>query len=497
MRAPAEPVDAFYATVRLLARFWIWFLFRRVAVRGADRVPPVGPVLLCINHPNNLVDSLLVGTVLPRKVHYLATATLFRNPLLARFLDRAGAIPVARRQDGDAGSERNADTFAACQRALDAGRLLAIYPEGRTHAEMRVQQIRTGAARIALAYESEGRGPAGAGTGPDRRPLALVPVGLSFGPRRSFRHPVLVAFGEPLALAPFVATYRDDPPAAVRALTAAIQSAMEAEVVHLRQVDVTEMLRAVETLYRDDLVDQLRAERGLPPDAVDVFRLSRTIAAAVEHFRRVEPDRVERLWRRIQRYRTLLAAGRIRDQAVRARLRGLPGPRPWRSWRAVAGLPLFLYGVAVNALPYLGPRWLARGMARKETDYATVRVLASVVSFPLGWGLETWAVARAAGPGWAVLFAASLPLSGLAAWHYLGGLARLSAELRLAGLLLTHRRRASRLLAERRAIVAELERAKTDFLAAGRPPPDVAPVPVAPGPLEGAARDGNGRPVAP
>jgi 1-acyl-sn-glycerol-3-phosphate acyltransferase len=50
----------------------------------------MGPVLLCINHPNNLIDSLLVGSVLPRKVHYLATAALFRNPLIARFLLRWG-----------------------------------------------------------------------------------------------------------------------------------------------------------------------------------------------------------------------------------------------------------------------------------------------------------------------------------------------------------------------------------------------------------------------
>ncbi len=50
-----------------LARFWIWFFFERVEVRHPERVPRMGPVLLCINHPNNLVDSLLVGSVLPRE----------------------------------------------------------------------------------------------------------------------------------------------------------------------------------------------------------------------------------------------------------------------------------------------------------------------------------------------------------------------------------------------------------------------------------------------
>ena len=196
MSPHAEQADRFYVLVRLVARFWIWFLFREVAVRHAERLPPAGPVLLCVNHPNNLIDSLLVAAVLQRKVHYLANAALFRNPLLAAFLLRVGAIAVHRRHDGPAGPDRNAETFAAAGRALAAGHVLAIYPEGTTHAETRVQRIKTGAARIALDYEA-----ARATALPKPRPpLSLIPVGLSFEARKSFRSRVLVAFGEPVPL---------------------------------------------------------------------------------------------------------------------------------------------------------------------------------------------------------------------------------------------------------------------------------------------------------
>ena len=467
----AEPADRFYAFVRMVARFWIWFLFRDVAVRHAGRVPPVGPVLLCVNHPNNLIDSLLVAAVLPRKVHYLTTASLFQNPVLAGFLTRVGAIPVHRRHDGQDRADRNADTFVACRQALDAGHVLAIYPEGTTHAEARVQRIKTGAARIALDYETA----RAAAPGTARSPLALVPVGLSFEARKSFRGRVLVAFGHPVPLGPYAGRVREDPVAAVQELTDEIQAAMEAQVVHVDRIDAAQVVRAVEELYRDELARQLRAERGLAPEAVDLFRLSRTIVEAVEHFKALEPDRVERLWHQIQHYRASLAAYRVRDHAVGARLAPAEAAHPFRAsgW-AVVGLPVFLYGAIVNALPYLLPRWLARAFARKETDYATIRLLASVVAFPLCWGLETWLVWRAAGAGWAVAFAASLPLSGLVAYHYLRGLNRLRGRMGFLVLALTHRQAASRLLVERRAILEELERAKTDFLAGARQAP--APV---------------------
>jgi 1-acyl-sn-glycerol-3-phosphate acyltransferase len=458
-----DPVDRFYGTVRLLARFWLWFFFRAVATRHPERVPASGPVLLCVNHPNNLIDSLLVGAVVSRQVHYLATAALFRHPLLARFLRRAGVIPVYRRQDDPDKMDRNAETFASCIDALIAGRLIAIYPEGTTHAEMRVQRIKTGAARLALAYEAARR-EREAGT-----ELALLPVGLTFEARKSFRSRVLVAFGSPIPVRPHLEQHRDDPVKAVDALTTRIQWAMEAQVIHADRVDTAELSRAIEELYRDELIRELRFERGLAAAEVDPLRLSRAIADAVAHFKTHDAPRVEHLWHRIQGYQAMLARYRIQDRAVRARLGRAPASRRLRaSGLAVLGLPLFAYGAAVNALPYFGPRWLSRRLARKETDYATVRLLASVVAFPLFWGLETWLVWRLTSPAWAVAFAVSLPVSGLVAYHYLAGLGRLGSRLRFASLALTQRHAAARLLAEREAIVADLEQARQDYVAASR-----------------------------
>ena len=542
---PDRSSDRLYGVVRAVGRFWLWFFFKRIDVRHSERVPARGPVLLCINHPNNLIDSLLVGAVLPRTVHYLATATLFRHPLLARFLTACGAIPVYRKTD-DAGAgerpsaapqrrppadepergaalprrpadsqerranaserradasvmgahaqphstvaeessglgdhrdrltgaeapgsaDRNAEMFAGCAAAFDREQLIAIYPEGTTHAESRVQRIKTGASRIALGYEH---------AHPGR--LAVVPVGLTFEARKSFRSRVLVSFGEPVPIAAYREAYARDPVKAVDAVTTEIQWRMEHEVVHVDRIAETALVRAVEELYRADLERELAEERGLAPEEIDPFRLSRGIVDAVDHFRGTDPERVERLWQCIQGYRALLATARLRDEAVRARsapseprtARRLPRALSRRivwSWEAALGFPLFVYGALVNWLPYYLPRTLARRMAKKETDYATTRLLASVVAFPVFWGLEIAIVWRLAGFAWAAAFAVSLPLSGSIAYRYLAGAGRLSRRLRLAALLLARHQDARQLVAERRAIIAELERAKTDYLAA-------------------------------
>jgi glycerol-3-phosphate O-acyltransferase/dihydroxyacetone phosphate acyltransferase len=463
-----EEVNLLYRAVRAIARFWLWFLFKAIEARDVGRVPRAGPVLLCINHPNNLIDSLLVGAVLTRRVHYVATAALFQNSLQARFLRACGVIPVFRREDDPDRMSENVSALAACLETLARGGVIGIYPEGTTHAERRVQRIRTGAARIALEY--------GAGRaddrGPGRPPLAVIPVGLTFEARKSFRGRVRVAFGEPVPTAPHLGLYRDDPAKAVGALTDAIQWAMEALVIQVDGLQAAAVARAVDALYRDRLVRELQAERGLPARQIDTIRLERSIATAVEHFERSDPARVARIGDRIIAYRALLAAYRVRDEAVRERLAHRPvRQRLRRGGAAVIGLPLFIYGAAVNALPYLLPRWIARRTARKETDYATTRLLASVVAFPLFWGVPTWLVWRGAGAAWALAFFVSLPASGLFAYQYFAGMGRLRHQLQLGALALTRAHAARRLLAEREALIAELDRARDEYLAARTTPP--------------------------
>jgi len=457
MSAP-ERMDGFYRAVRAVARFWLWFFFKAVDVRRPERVPREGPVLLCINHPNNFIDSLVVGAAVRRKVHYLATAGLFENPLVARFLLAAGAIPVWRKQDErtHASTDKNAETFAACTAAFERGALIAIYPEGTTHAEARVQRLKTGAARIALAWEVA-----------HPRTLAMVPVGLTFEARKSFRARVLVSFGARLPLHAYADAYREDPVKAVDALTRHLQEAMEAEVVNVERIDDAQLLQAIETLYRDVLARAVMDARGVGPRGVDRVRLSRSIVEAIGWFKAREPARVEAIWQRIRTYRALLAQYHLRDETVRARLERLPARRRIvSSWEAVVGFPFFLYGTLVNLLPYLVPRWLAQHLARKETDYATVRLLASIVAFPVFWGLQTWLVRSTAGGLVAALFALSLPLSGLIAYRYLAGAGRLGSRLRFAVLTATQSAAARRLVAEREAIVAELERATAEWLTA-------------------------------
>ena len=95
--------------------------------------------------------------------------------------ERRGRDPVYRRLDQGVDTSRNTETFAAVRAALADGDAVCIFPEGISHSTGRLEPLRTGAARMALAAEREGR------------PRALVAVGLNFDRKTAFRSRVTVA----------------------------------------------------------------------------------------------------------------------------------------------------------------------------------------------------------------------------------------------------------------------------------------------------------------
>ena len=454
--------DALYCAVRAFARLWIWIFFRRILVRHLERVPLRGPVLLAMNHPNNLIDALIIGAIIRRKIHYLATAALFENPFLAAFLGAMGVIQIHRRQDTAEPTERNAAAFEACYQALDAGAVIGIYPEGTTHAEPRVQRIRTGTARIVLEAEARHGGRLG---------VRLIPVGLTFAARKSFRSPIVLSFGEPVALAPHVARHATAPGEAMEGLTDALQAAMKAQIPHVERPDLTSLVRDVEALYGGDLIRMLMASRGLTPREIDPLRLSQKIVAGIHYYDAHDPERLVNIRRYLDRYERVLRMLHLKDEALhREQGAWTLGRHLWSALLGLLGFPLFLYGVLMNLLADSLPRFLSRRLARKETDYATTKLLLSVVAFPLFYGLQTWLVWRAFGAARGLIYGVSLPLSGLFALRYWAEIRGMARSLRVSYLNLTRHRMVTSLLGERERLIAEFDAARDDFLLATREP---------------------------
>src|SRR6266851_5839187 len=205
-----------------ILKFALRVYFRRIEVVGLDNVPRDAPIIFVLNHPNALVDPVFLLCLAPRRVSFVAKATLFRMPIISYFVRALDSLPAYRRQDEGQDVSRNLETFAAARRLLARGGTIGICPEGVSHNEPRLKRLKTGAARIALAAASDGA-----------FDLRIVPVGLYYTEKTTFRSSALLYFAEGLPVKPVTLEPDGTPPReAVRELSDQIETALREVMLH-------------------------------------------------------------------------------------------------------------------------------------------------------------------------------------------------------------------------------------------------------------------------
>ncbi|MER7437990.1 lysophospholipid acyltransferase family protein [Pseudonocardia alni] len=122
----------------------------RPRVRGADRIPATGPVILAANH-RAAVDTAFIPLVAPRRVAFLGKAEYFtgrglRGRLMAAFLGALGYIPVDR-----SNARAGLAALAAGREVLERGGAFGIYPEGTRSLDGKLHRGHTGVASLALS----------------------------------------------------------------------------------------------------------------------------------------------------------------------------------------------------------------------------------------------------------------------------------------------------------------------------------------------------------
>lgn len=448
---------------RGIARLALAIFFRRIELVGRERVPERGPLVVVANHGNGLIDPALLLSALPRPVRFLGKSTLWRNPALRPFLALAGVIPVFRRKDPGTDPSRNVETFTRCREALARGEAVALFPEGVSHGEPSLQPLKTGAARIALGAASAGVGP-----------VTILPVGLSFDARESFRSRALVSVGTPFqaVAAAGLAAPPDPPgddPTTVRALTAAIGRGLSDVTVQYRDWTEARLFERAVELYD-------RPEVTLPTTLplAEVHRLARELRTGFQELRAAAPEETARVAAAMARYDRLLASLALRDDQVAARY-------PWAGVARftarnlgvlLLGLPAAAVGVLLNALPYTLVRWLARRPSLSVDVRATWKLFGALFVYPLLWLGEAALAWRLGGPAAAAgLLLVALP-TGWVALLFVERWRRLVREARAFLLLRTRPRIRARLLAVRSQVRSQVQ--ALSELATGRPRP--APV---------------------
>jgi glycerol-3-phosphate O-acyltransferase/dihydroxyacetone phosphate acyltransferase len=474
--------------ITAVLRFALRVFFRRIEVVGRSRVPRDGACLFVLNHPNGLVDPAFLLAYAPRNVSFLAKSPLFRMPVIGFFVRALDSIPVYRKQDeGEGASSRNRETFERSAELLRRGGTIAICPEGASHSEPYLLPLKTGAARIALGAASEMRkdrrkdegrklkdeGEAerdevnaehdevDAGQASFHSPsliprpsLHVVPAGLYYTAKSSFRSGALLYFGEPIGVeAADLEEHGEPARERVRELSDRIAEALRSLTLNADRHEALAMVGRAERIFSSDEDEAASLEREL--------RRRRRFVEAYAFHRAHSPERLEVLEARIRQYEEALAQAGLEDPRQLSTATVSEYARAWTILTRVALFlllsPAALAGALLHYPAYKLAGLLATKFARQYDDVlSTFKIAAALLLFPLTWCALALLLYGFAG-WWGVLAALACgPLTGYVALRTREEFDRFRAGTRAALFFLRERSFFRSLLEERRRIRREI-----------------------------------------
>ena len=420
---------------RKFCRFMVSVFYRQVEYSGLEHLPAKGPLVICANHVNALVDAVVVQAFNERTVHPIARSGLFNQPLLKIVLSLVQAVPVYRAQDNDGKPLDNLDMFAACYERLQAGGCLLIFPEGQSHSDPRLREFKTGAARLVLGAREQGI------------QVQLLPVGLNFSAKGKFRSRVLVKIDPPLSLHEF-----SNKPEDVRELTARLQRQLEEVTLN---VDSVQDIMFLESLERFFAVRHGKYRRR----SLDVrLRALKKLANAQKKLRKSHPSLVENVRRQLHQFERTCRHWGIRDYHLNFDY------HPTLVTRFIVRsvlvltlvLPMAAWGYLNSSAPYILTRWSSLWVSKGKDQYDTAKMAFGLFFFWSFWLLQTLLVYYYLELGVALSYAASLPASAAVALYFRKEKQRIWENLRVFFLFVRKRKLKQYLLHKRQVLEREL-----------------------------------------
>ncbi len=427
-----------------LLRFTLRIYFRRVEVAGLEHVPRNTPVIFVLNHPNALVDPAFLLCLAPRRVSFLAKAPLFRMPVISYFVRALDSLPVYRQQDQGEDVSKNQETFKAAARWLAQGGTIGICPEGISHDEPGLQPIKTGTARIAL----------GAISSAEVSELKIVPAGLYYTAKTSFRSEALLYFGKPIdVIAPALEADGSLPRAAVRALSKTIEDALRAVMLDAQHEEALHTISRAEEIFSsatgDSSSSSLRSE----------LQLRQQFIKGYMKLLQQAPERIRKLETRITRFEQ-----KLRQAGLDPANLSPPKSAAVILHQILKRLLIFLImlgpaalGILIHFPAYRLGGLLSSSLFRNTEDVvSTIKIISAMLFFPLTWLIVAAIEFQLLGWQWALLTFPLLPLTGYLAMRFLEKWDASIGGLRALTFFLMQRRFFVRLLAERRIIKDEI-----------------------------------------
>ncbi|WP_405607204.1 lysophospholipid acyltransferase family protein [Polaribacter sp. Asnod1-A03] len=246
-----------YFSVKLFVKTSLFFYCKKIKVTGKKNIPKKGAILFAINHPNALLDPLLVTSNNPRENHFLVRADVFKKPLVKKILASLNLMPIYRIRDGRSQLSNNEEVFEKCFTILKKRQTLFIFPQGGHSRDRSIKPLSKGFIRIVFGAL-------------DKYPdldIAVIPVGITYQNSSTFPCKVAINYGKVIDAKTILQS--NSKPKAINILKENVSNQLKELTVHIPEDEnyktVLKKLNDANVDFTNvDLVNKMITENNIP-----------------------------------------------------------------------------------------------------------------------------------------------------------------------------------------------------------------------------------------
>ncbi|MFW6310041.1 MAG: 1-acyl-sn-glycerol-3-phosphate acyltransferase [Prolixibacteraceae bacterium] len=394
-----------YWCLKQYITFATWLIHKKTIVTGREKIPKNKPVIFAPNHQNALSDPMAILLNTSYQLVWLARADIFNSKILVNILRYMKIMPVYRLRDGKANLNKNDQTFTDAVKVLEHNKALALFPEAGHSGKRQMLPHKKAVPRIVFMAGEK------AGFSLD---VQIIPAGINYSHYWNFNRTVIVNFGDPIPVKDYFESYRKNPGAAIIELKNKIYQSILPLLINIRSKIHYHDFERIRNIYSSHFLQKL----NLPADTLNQFRAEQKLVNRLDQLEAEQPEQIKKITQNVNAYVFRLKKLKIKNRLVDEQ-QNRPGKLLRNILMLIAGLPLFIYGLIFNAVPFYTLDRVVRKKVKDKTFWSTFFLVGGIILFPLVYLAELLVLSSWIPGIWLKLaFVVSLPFAGKLAYKW-------------------------------------------------------------------------------
>ena len=394
-----------YWVLKQYVKFVDWIIVNKTIVIGKDNIPKDKPMIFVPNHQNALSDPLAILLNTKFQPVWLGRADIFKNKTVALLLRFIKIMPVYRIRDGKDELTKNDKTFADSIKVLENNGVLALFPEGTHVGKRQMISHKKAAPRIVFMAEEKSQ---------KNLDIQIMPIGIYYSSYWKFNRNLIVNFGNPIPANNFLEEYKENPGAATLSMRNSIYDGIDPLIINIRSKNHYNDFEQVTEIYGRHFLARQKQKYSM----VNLFKSNQKLTKKLDVLEVEKPEDIEGLIKDLNTFNSLLKKHKVKNWLVE---------KPENNFLKIAfnklillaGLPIFIYGFLLNAIPFFTIDTIIRKKFKDTTFWSSFSLGLGMFLFPIIYLFELLALSWIIPGVWLKLaFLISLPFAGKLAFKW-------------------------------------------------------------------------------